>query len=283
MTKAIRMHATGGPEVLQWEDVPTPEPGPGEVLLHHEAIGLNYIDVYFRSGLYRPPSLPAIIGQEGAGVVTAVGPGVTNVKVGDRVAYAGPLGAYAVDRVIAADSLIKLPDDIDFRTGAKMLLQGLTAHYLLHRTHRVQKGETILVYAAAGGVGSLLCQWGRHLGAQVIGVVSTEAKVAIARANGAAHVVVGYQDLPAEVKRLTGGQMAAVAYDSVGRDTFGASLDRTADASAHLPHNASARARSSSVPASEAAPPPTRSRSASASRPCPSPTFISASWRVAFG
>ncbi len=225
MTKAIRIHQNGGPEVMQWEDVPTPEPGTGEALIKHEAVGLNYIDVYFRSGLYKAPHMPLTIGMEGAGTVLEVGPGVTNVKPGDRVAYAGPIGGYATQRIIAADRLVALPDAISFTTGAAMMLQGMTAQYLLRRTHRVEPGETILVHAAAGGVGLIMCQWARHLGATVIGVVSTEAKAELATANGAAHVVIGHENLPAEVKRITGGAMVPVVYDSVGKDTFEASID----------------------------------------------------------
>jgi NADPH2:quinone reductase len=225
MTKAIRIHANGGPEVMHWEDVPTPEPGPGEALVHHAAVGLNYIDVYFRTGLYKS-QLPATIGMEGSGTIVAIGAGVTDLEVGDRVAYAGgPIGAYATERVIAADRLVKLPDNIDFNTGAAMMLQGLTAQYLLRRTFPVQAGQTILVHAAAGGVGLILCQWAKHLGASVIGVVSTEAKAELARAHGADHVVIGHATLPAEVKRITGGAMVPVVYDSVGKDTFNTSLD----------------------------------------------------------
>ena len=228
MTKAIRIHAHGGPEVMRWEDVPLPDPGPGEVLVRHEAIGLNYIDVYFRTGLYKTP-LPAILGMEGAGTVAGLGEGVTSLAVGDRVAYAtGPIGAYAQQRVIAADRVVRLPDGIDFRTAAAMMLQGMTAQYLLRRTYRVQPGDPILVHAAAGGVGLILCQWAKHLGATVIGVVSTEAKAELARANGAAHVLVGNADIPAEVKRITGGAMVPVVYDSVGKDTFMSSLDSLA-------------------------------------------------------
>ena len=226
MSKAIRIHAHGGPEAMHWEDVPTPEPGPGEALVQHTAVGLNYIDVYFRTGLYKIPSLPAILGMEAAGVVRAVGPGVTAVAEGDRVAYAtAPIGAYATDRVIAADRLVKLPDGVDDRTAAAMMLQGMTAQYLIRRTHRVKAGDTIVVHAAAGGVGLILCQWAKHLGAAVVGVVSTEEKAELARAHGATHAVVGYQTLPAEVKRITGGAMVPVVYDSVGKDTFGTSLD----------------------------------------------------------
>lgn len=228
MTKAIRIHANGGPEVMQWEDVPTPEPGPGEALVKHAAVGLNYIDVYFRTGLYKAP-LPSTIGMEGAGTVVAVGAGVTEVAPGDRVAYAGgPIGAYATERVIAADRLVKVPGAIDFTTAAAMMLQGMTAQYLLRRTYKVQAGETILVHAAAGGVGLILCQWAKHLGCTVIGVVSTEAKAELAKANGADHVVIGHANLPAEVKRITAGAMVPVSYDSVGKDTFMASIDSLA-------------------------------------------------------
>jgi NADPH:quinone reductase len=225
MSKAIRIHATGGPEVMKWEQVPTPQAGPGEALVRHEAVGLNYLDVYFRSGLYKT-ALPATIGMEGAGVVVAVGDGVRDLKAGDRVAYAGgPIGAYATERVIPADRLVKLPDVIDFKTGAAMMLQGMTAQYLLHRTFKVQKGQTILVHAAAGGVGLILCQWASHIGANVIGVVSTPEKAKLAEANGARHTVVGHANLVAEVKRITGGAMVPVVYDSVGKDTFATSID----------------------------------------------------------
>ncbi|MBV9755864.1 MAG: quinone oxidoreductase [Alphaproteobacteria bacterium] len=225
-TKAIRIHAHGGPEVLLWEEVPTPEPGPGEALVRHAAVGLNYIDVYFRTGLYKVPSLPLTIGMEAAGTVVGVGPGVTEVAAGDRVAYAsGPVGAYATERAIAADRLVKLPDAIDFETAAAMMLQGLTAQYLLRRTYPVQPGDTILVHAAAGGVGLIMCQWAKHLGASVIAVVSTPEKAELARAHGAAHTVVGHERLVEEVKRITGGAMVPVVYDSVGKDTFYTSLD----------------------------------------------------------
>ncbi len=226
MSKAIRIHAHGGPDAMRWEDVPTPEPGPAEALVHHAAVGLNYIDVYFRTGLYKLPSFPATLGMEAAGVVRAVGSEVTAVAVDDRVAYAtGPLGAYATDRVISADRLVKLPDAIDDQTAAAMMLQGMTAQYLLRRTHHVEAGETIVVHAAAGGVGLIMCQWAKHLGATVIGVVSSEEKAALAREHGAAHVVIGHERLVSEVKRITGGAMVPVVYDSVGRDSFAASLD----------------------------------------------------------
>jgi NADPH:quinone reductase len=225
MTKAIRIHAPGGPEVMKWEDVPTPEPGPGEAVVKHAAVGLNYIDVYFRTGLYKAPSMPLTIGMEGAGTVTAIGAGVTEVAVGDRVAYAGAIGAYATERALPADKLVKLPDAIDFKTGAAMMLQGMTAQYLVRRTYHVKAGETIVVHAAAGGVGLILCQWAKHIGATVIGVVSSEAKAELARAHGAAHTIVGYDNLVADVKRITGGAMVPVVYDSIGKDTFTASLD----------------------------------------------------------
>jgi NADPH2:quinone reductase len=228
MSKAIRMHENGGPEVLKWESVPMPEPGPNEILIHHEAVGLNYIDVYFRTGLYKS-ALPATPGLEGAGVVRAIGANVTDLKIGDRIAYAGgALGAYATERVIAADRVVKLPDAIDFKTGAAMMLQGMTAQYLLRRTFNVRAGQTILVHAAAGGVGLILCQWAKHLGATVIGVVSTEEKAEIAKAHGATHTIIGHATLAAEVKKLTGGAMVPVVYDSVGKDTFMASIDSLA-------------------------------------------------------
>jgi NADPH2:quinone reductase len=228
MSKAIRIHEVGGPEVLKWESVPTPDPGPGEALVRHEAVGLNYIDVYFRTGLYKT-ALPATPGMEGAGTVVSVGSAVKDLQPGDRVAYAGgPIGAYATQRVIPADRLVKLPDEIDFTTGAAMMLQGMTAQYLLRRTFRVQKGQPILVHAAAGGVGLILCQWASHLGANVIGVVSTEEKAELAKAHGAKHTIIGHASLAAEVKKITGGAMVPVVYDSVGKDTFMASIDSLA-------------------------------------------------------
>lgn len=225
MIQAIRIHSPGGPEVMKWEEVPRPEPSQGEALIKQEAVGLNYIDVYFRSGLYKAPTMPLVIGQEGAGTVLAIGSGVTAVKPGDRVAYAGALGGYATERVIAADRLVKLPDAIDFKTAAAMMLQGMTAQYLIRRTYAVKPGDTIVVHAAAGGVGLILSQWAKSLGATVIGVVSTEQKAELARAHGATHTVVGHANLVAEVKRITGGAMVPVVYDSVGKDTWTASLD----------------------------------------------------------
>ena len=226
MTFAIRIHSPGGPEAMVWEPVPTSEPGPGQVAVKHTAIGLNYIDIYFRTGLYKAPTMPATLGMEAAGIVTALGDGVTSLAVGDRIAYAtGPIGTYATDRCINADRVVKLPDTIADQTAAAMMLQGLTAQYLLRRTFRVSAGQTIVVHAAAGGVGLILCQWAHALGVTVIAVVSTREKADLALAHGAAHAVLGYDNLPSEVKRLTSGAMVPVVYDSVGRDSFSASLD----------------------------------------------------------
>jgi NADPH2:quinone reductase len=227
MAKAIRIYEVGGPEVLRWEEVAVGDPGPGEVKLRQSAVGLNYIDVYHRSGLYKIPTLPAIIGLEGAGEVTAVGPEVSDFNPGDRVAYAGgPLGAYATERLIPAHRLVKLPKGIDDRQAAAMMLQGMTAQYLLRRTYPVQAGDTILIHAAAGGVGLIACQWAKHLGATVIGTVGSAEKAELARAHGCDHTILYRQeDVVARVRELTGGEGVAVAYDSVGRDTFMASLD----------------------------------------------------------
>ncbi|HEX3497984.1 MAG TPA: quinone oxidoreductase [Stellaceae bacterium] len=226
MVHAIRFHKTGGPEVLVWEDVEIGKPGPGQVRLRQTAVGLNYVDTYFRAGVY-PTSLPSGLGTEGAGVVEEIGPGVTEVKVGDRVAYAGgPLGAYAEARLIPADRLVVLPPSITDRQGAAMMLQGLTVQYLIRRTYRVQKGDTILIHAAAGGIGLILCQWAKHLGATVIGTVSTDAKAELAKAHGCHHpIVYTREDFVARVKDITGGKLLPVVYDSVGKDTFMKSLD----------------------------------------------------------
>jgi NADPH2:quinone reductase len=227
MQKAIRIHEHGGPEVLRWEDVPRPSPGPGEALVRHAAVGLNYIDVYFRTGLYKPPMLPATIGMEAAGTVEAVGDGVTAVAAGDRVAYAtAPIGAYAQFRTIKADRLVKLPDAISFDTAAAMMLQGMTAQYLLRRTYKVQKGDAILVHAAAGGVGLILCQWAKHLGCTVLGTVSSDAKAELAKAHGCDHpIIYTREDFSARVREITDGKLLPVVYDSVGKDTFQKSLD----------------------------------------------------------
>jgi NADPH:quinone reductase len=224
MNHAIRVHENGGPEKMIWEEVPLPDPKPGEVLIRQKAVGLNYIDVYFRTGLYKAP-LPTGIGMEGAGVVEAVGSGVTDLKVGDRVAYAGALGAYAEARCAPADRVVKIPEGIDFATAAAMMLQGMTAQFLVKRTHPVKAGETILVHAAAGGVGSILVQWAKALGAAVIGVVSTPEKAELIKSFGADHALLTSENIPARVKEITSGAMLPVVYDSVGKDTFLTSLD----------------------------------------------------------
>ncbi len=227
MTHAIRIHEYGGPEVLRWEEVAVGDPGPGELRIRHGAIGLNYIDVYHRTGLYPLPALPWTLGMEGAGRVEAVGPGVSEFKVGDRVAYASPpVGAYAEVRLMPADRVVALPDAIDERAAAAMLLQGMTAQYLLRRSYRVQAGDTILLHAAAGGVGLIASQWARHLGATVIGTVGSEAKAALARAHGCDHVIdYRRENIVERVREITGGAGVAVVYDSVGKDTFTDSLD----------------------------------------------------------
>jgi NADPH2:quinone reductase len=225
MPYAIRIHKIGGPEVLQWEEIEVGEPGPGEVRIRQEAVGLNFIDVYHRTGLYKQP-LPFTPGTEGAGVVESVGPDVTNVKAGDRVAYAGPLGGYAEERLIDAEKLVKLPEGISTERAAGMMLQGMTAQMLLRSVFPVHEGDTILIHAAAGGVGLIMCQWAAALGATVIGTVSTEEKAELARNHGCAHpVVYTKQDFVAEVNRITAGEKLPVVYDSVGRDTFMRSLD----------------------------------------------------------
>lgn len=226
MVKAVRIHKQGGPEVLQYEDVDVAAPGEGEILLKQNACGLNYIDVYMRSGLYPVEPLPAVIGMEGAGVVEAVGPGVSDFQVGDRAAYPMVRGGYAEKRVLPASKAVKLPDGIDDETAASMMLKGLTAHYLSHRTYKAQKGDAILVYAAAGGVGLILCQWLRYLGCTVIGCVGSKEKGELAKANGADHIIL-YRDekIPERVKEITGGAGVAAAYDSIGKATFLDSLD----------------------------------------------------------
>jgi len=225
MPHAIRINETGGPEVLRWEEVDVGEPGAGQVRLRQEAAGLNYIDVYHRIGLY-PQPLPFIPGVEGAGVIEAAGPGVTGLKAGDRVAYAGPIGGYAEERLIDADRLVRLPDSISGEQAASMMLKGMTAHMLLRSVHRVEPGETILIHAAAGGVGLIVCQWAKALGATVIGTVGSDEKAELARAHGCDHpIVYTRQDFTAEVERITEGKKLPVVYDSVGKDTFLKSLD----------------------------------------------------------
>jgi len=225
MVKAIRAHKTGGPEVLQFEDITLPQPGPGEILMRNRAIGLNFIDTYFRSGLY-PAQLPFVLGNESAGDVLAVGPNVTEFKPGDRVAVVSALGAYAEERIVPASTVVSLPDAISYEAAASMMLKGLTAEYLLHRTYKVKPGDTILVHAAAGATGLILCQWGKALGATVIGTVGSKEKAEIAKAHGADHVI-NYrdEDFAARVKEITGGKLCDVVYDGVGKDTFMKSLD----------------------------------------------------------
>jgi NADPH2:quinone reductase len=227
MTKAIRIHETGGAEVLRYEDVEVGRPGPGEVRLTQSAIGLNFIDIYLRSGLYPLPSLPSVIGLEAAGTVKEVGAGVSDFAPGDRVAYASPPpGAYAEERLIPADRLVALPDEISDRQAAAMMLQGMTVEYLIRRTYRVEPGDTVLFHAAAGGVGLIACQWLNHLGATVIGTVGSAEKAALAKAHGCHHTI-NYreEDLAARVKEITDGAGVPVVYDSIGQATFEASLD----------------------------------------------------------
>lgn len=226
MSKAIRIHQTGGAEVLKWEDVTVAKPGSGQVRLQQKACGLNYIDVYGRTGLYPVGDFPAVLGMEAVAVVDEIGEGVDDLQPGDRVAYPMTLGAYAEERVIDASKLIRIPDTIDDQTAAAMMLKGLTAHYLLFRTYPVKKGDTILMYAAAGGVGLILCQWAKLLGATVIGCVGSEEKAELARANGCEHIILYRdEDIPTRVAEITNGEGVAVAYDSIGKATFNASLD----------------------------------------------------------
>jgi len=226
MSHAIRIHAHVGPEQLRWEPVDVGQPGPGEVRLRQTACGLNYIDVYLRDGLYPVGDLPAVLGMEAAGEVEALGEGVSDIAIGDRVAYPMCQGGYAEARLIAAEKLVRLPPTVSDRQAAAIMLKGLTAHYLLFRSYAVQPGDPILVYAAAGGVGSLLCQWAKHLGAEVIGCVGSEDKAELARANGCDHVILYREEsIPGRVRELTGGRGVAAAYDSIGRSTFMDSLD----------------------------------------------------------
>lgn len=230
MSQAIRIHAHGGPEQLQLESVDTPTPNTGEVLLKQTHIGVNFIDVYFRTGLYPPPALPFTPGMEAAGEVIAVGPGVETLRAGQRVAYATPpVGAYASERVMPADRLVPLPDDIDNATAAAMMLRGMTAHMLLQRVINIQAGDHILVHAAAGGVGLILCQWAAAIGANVIGTVGNAEKAALAKAHGCAHTVLyDAEDVASQVRDLTGGQGVRAVYDSVGASTLASSLDSLA-------------------------------------------------------
>jgi NADPH2:quinone reductase len=225
-TQAIRIYEYGGPEVLRYEEIELDEPGEGEARIRHTAIGLNFIDTYHRTGLY-PVELPTGLGSEAAGIVEAVGPGVENVQAGDRVAYTGrPADSYSECRNFPAWQLVPVPDNISDEQAAAVMLKGLTAWYLLRRSYPVQKGDPVLLYAAAGGVGSLASQWANHLGATVIGAVSTDEKAELARSQGCAHIIMAdSDDVAAEVRALTGGDGVAAVYDSIGRDTFFASLD----------------------------------------------------------
>jgi len=224
-TNAIRIHEYGGPEVLKWEEIDVPDPAEGEAQIQHTAIGLNFIDVYHRTGLY-PMELPVSLGSEAAGIVESVGPGVSDVAIGDRVVYTGsPTASYSERRNFDASRLVRIPDTVTDEVAAAVFLKGLTAWYLLRRSYRVQDGDPILLHAAAGGVGTLASQWARLLGATVIGVVSTDEKAVLARSHGCNHIVMADDNIPEKVKQLTGGQGVAAVYDSVGRDTFIASLD----------------------------------------------------------
>ena len=224
--KAIRVHNYGGPEVLKYEDVPAPTAGKGEAIVKIAAAGLNFIDIYFRTGLSKAAQLPFTPGHEGAGTVSSVGDGVTEVRVGDRVAYAGPAGGYSEMRLIEADRLVRLPDAISFDQAAAMMLQGMTAQVLIRQVYPVKAGDLILVHAAAGGTGLILCQWAAALGATVIGTVSTEAKAELAHAHGCKHTILhSKQDFVAEVSRISGGEKLPVVFDSVGKDTFLRSVD----------------------------------------------------------
>lgn len=225
MTKTVLVHKVGGPDAMKIEDVALGDPGPGQVLIRHKAIGLNFIDVYHRTGLY-PLPMPLTPGSEGAGDVVKVGRGVKNVKVGDRVAYGTARGSYCEERLIDAGQLVKLPKTISYETGAAMMLKGLTAQYLLRQTFKVKPGHTILVHAAAGGVGLILCQWAKALGATVIGTVGSKEKAALAKKNGCKHVILyNEEDWVARVKDITKGKLCDVVYDGVGKATFPGSLD----------------------------------------------------------
>jgi NADPH2:quinone reductase len=227
MVAAVRVHKHGGPEVLTYEDIEVPAPGQGQVKIKQHASGVNFIDTYFRSGLYQSPvGMPFVAGNEGAGEVIAVGPGVTDLKVGDRVAYVVPLGGYSAERLLPAERAVKLPDNIGYEQAAGMMLKGMTAQYLLNRTFKVGKGTTVLMHAAAGGVGLILCQWANHLGATVIGTVGSKEKAELAKKNGCHHTIL-YRDenFVDRVKEITGGKLCDVVYDGIGATTFPASLD----------------------------------------------------------
>ena len=226
MVKAIRIHAHGGPEAMKWEDVAVAAPGDGEIRVKHHAVGLNYIDTYQRSGLYKLPTMPAVMGMEGAGEITEVGNGVTDLSVGDRIAYANPMGSYSEERLMPADRAVKLPDNIEYQTAAAMMLQGMTVRYLLRETYEVGPETTILLHAAAGGVGLIACQWAKHLGATVIGTAGSDEKCALAKAHGATHCInYNTENFVERVMEITGGKGVDVVYDSIGQATYPASLD----------------------------------------------------------
>jgi NADPH2:quinone reductase len=227
MVAAVRVHKFGGPEVLTYEDIEVPPPGPGQIRVKNHACGINFIDTYFRNGLYPSPvGMPFVAGNEGAGEVIAVGPGVSDLKVGDRVGYVVALGSYAAERNLPAERAVKLPPSISYEQAAGMMLKGMTAEYLLNRTFKVGKGMTVLVHAAAGGVGLILCQWANHLGATVIGTVGSPEKAELAKANGCHHpILYRSEDFVAKVKEITGGKLCEVVYDGIGKTTFPASLD----------------------------------------------------------
>jgi len=226
MVHAVRVHQTGGPDVLKYEEIDLPQPGLGQVRYKTTAVGVNYIDTYFRTGLYPAPGLPFTVGNESAGVITAVGPGVKGLKKGDRVAAVFLLGAYATERVLPAERVVKIPKSIDDKTAAAMMLKGMTAQYLLRRCYKVKKGDNILVHAAAGGVGLILCQWGKYLGANVIGTVGSKEKAELAHKNGAKHTILyNEENFVQRVNEITKGKKCAVVYDGVGKTTFMGSLD----------------------------------------------------------
>ena len=227
MVAAVRVHKHGGPEVLTYEDVEIPAPGPGQIKIKQHASGINFIDCYFRMGMYPSPvGMPFIAGNESAGEVGAVGPGVTDIKISDRVAFVGPLGGYAVERNVPADRAVKLPNNISYEQAAGMMLKGMTVEYLVNRTYKVTKGSVVLIHAAAGGVGLIACQWANHLGATVIGTVGSKEKAEIAKKNGAHHTILYRdEDFVAKVKEITSGKLCDVVYDGIGKDTFPGSLD----------------------------------------------------------
>src|SRR5205085_1278715 len=227
MVAAVRVHKHGGPEVLTFEEVDVPAPGANQVRIKNHACGINYIDTYFRSGLYPSPvGMPFVSGNEGAGEVVAVGPGVTDFKAGDRVGYVSALGSYTAERIMPADRVVKLSDSIGYEQAAAMMLKGMTVEYLMHRTFKVQKGMNVLIHAAAGGIGLIACQWANHIGANVIGTIGSKDKAALAKANGCHHTILyREEDFPTRVKEITGGKLCEVVYDGVGKATFPASLD----------------------------------------------------------